>query len=271
VGRIRRDRVLVIAGALAAMIAAGAVFGSRARATRTPLPPPPPAPAATLSPFSVPLEVLPPAADLPPRTLRVLVLGDSVASFLGLALRYRQEEARAFVAARGVGECSIFEPTKAPAPGEAAVTTSCSASWATDAAEIHPDVTLIVLGGAFLNDRACDPPWQERYAGRLEALGDVIRASAGRVVVARVPYPIGRWRHSNVLERVDCFDDMLARAAVASRWDTLDLMEHVCPTRACIAESGGQPIRPDGLHFDSVGAEETARWTLAELNRLAAR
>ena len=47
----------------------------------------------------------------------------------------------------------------------------------------------------------------------------------------------------------------------------LDLMGYLCPTRACSAESQGKAIRPDGLHFDGVGAEETARWVLRELRR----
>ena len=49
---------------------------------------------------------------------------------------------------------------------------------------------------------------------------------------------------------------------------TVDLKSHVCPTTACTLLSQGEPIRPDGLHFDGVGAEETAAWTLGEIHRL---
>ncbi len=227
--------------------------------------PAPEAVRARHTPFSVPLDVLPPADELAPRTLRVLVLGDSAASFLGLALRYRQDEADAFVASRGVGPCSIFEATPEVVPGQPVVTTSCSATWASDVAGLHPDVTLIVLGGGFLGAQACDADWLLRYQRRLVELADAMRVDAGRVVLARVPYPMGKWRHSDVLERVDCFDGMLQRSAAAARWETLDLMHHLCPTRDCVAESQGHPIRPDGLHVDGVGAEEVARWTLGEL------
>jgi hypothetical protein len=124
---------------------------------------------------------------------------------------------------------------------------------------------LIVLGGGFLGAQACDDDWLARYQRRLVVLAETMSADAGRVVLARVPYPMGKWRHSNMLDRVDCFDAMLLRSAAAARWSTLDLLHHLCPTRACIAESAGQPIRPDGLHIDGVGAEETARWTLRNL------
>jgi hypothetical protein len=77
-------------------------------------------PRAWPTPFSVPLDTLPPREELPPGTLRVLVLGDSVATFFGLALRYRQDEAAAFVASRGVGECSLFAVGHPTATGRGA-------------------------------------------------------------------------------------------------------------------------------------------------------
>jgi len=209
----------------------------------------------------------PPPADLPPGTTRILVLGDSEASFLGLALRYRQDEAGAFVAERGVGECSIFAQGTRAVEADPPVTTSCSSAWVEDTAALRPDVTLIVMGGAFLNARACEEAWLSRYRARLLDLFHRMGDGAGRIVLARVPYPMGRWRHSDVQHRVDCFDAMLERTAGVAHADVLDLMGHVCPTPACVAESQGQPVRPDGLHFDGVGAEETARWTLAALRR----
>ncbi len=216
-----------------------------------------------------------PATDLPPRealrpgTLRILVVGDSVASFLGLALRYRQDEAGAFVAVRGVGSCTIFEAKTRFVKGKPVTGTSCSAHWAEDVAELRPDMTLLVLGGAFFNEKACDPAWRASYERRIFTLTEAMGANAGQVVLTRVPYPMGDWRHGNVPARVDCFNDMLQGAARKGLLQVLDLMGHVCPTPACLVESEGKPIRPDGLHFDGAGAEETARWVLGELGRLA--
>lgn len=268
--RSRAAALAILAVVASAALAAGAsrAIGSR-RPDPMPTPAPPPPPTAWPTPFTVKLDALPPRSALPPGTMRVLVLGDSVASFLGLALRYRQDESSAFVAARGVGQCSIFEAKVRIVDGEPVLGTSCSATWVDDTAELRPDVTLLVLGGAFLGDQACDAPWLEAYEKRVLALIAAMGERAGRVVVTRVPYPMGRWRHSNVLDRVDCYNGMLERASAKARVPMLDLMGYVCPTRACVAESNGHPLRPDGLHFDGEGAEETARWVLRELHRIA--
>ncbi|MRG91136.1 SGNH/GDSL hydrolase family protein [Polyangium spumosum] len=236
----------------------------------TPAPPPPaPPPIAYPTPFSVPVESLPPREALPPGTLRLLVLGDSVASFLGLALRYRQDEAGAFVSVRGVGSCSIFEAKTWIEDGKPVKGTSCAERWALDVAELRPDMTLLVLGGAFLNESACEEAWLASYEARLFELADAMGPSAGRIVLTRVPYPMGAWRRGTVPARVDCYNRMLEGAARKRNWHLLDLMGHVCPTPACRVESDGKPIRPDGLHFDGVGTEETARWVLGELGRFA--
>ena len=232
-----------------------------------PSPAPAPPPISWPTPFSVPVPDLPPREALRPGTLRILVLGDSVASFLGMALRYRQDEAGTFVAVRGVGSCSIFEAKTRIVDGKSVRGTSCSEIWDKDAAEIRPDVTLLVLGGAFLNERACERAWQDSYEERILTLAEAMGPAAGQIVLTRVPYPMGEWRHGTVPARVDCFNGMLQRTARKGGWELLDVMGHVCPTPACVVESQGKPIRPDGLHFDGVGAEETARWVLRELVR----
>lgn len=229
------------------------------------------APAAPLStwptPFSVPVKELPPPESLPPGTKRVLVLGDSVASFLGLAMRYRQDEFHAFVAERGVGQCTIFEAKTRIEDGKRVEGTSCSASWVEDTARLRPDVTLVVQGGAFFGEQTCDAPWLDAYEARILSLVRAMGPAAGRVFLATVPYPMDRWRWGNLLDRVDCFNAMLRRTAEKGHLATLDLMGALCPTRACIDDSHGKPIRPDGLHFDGAGAEDTARWVLRELLR----
>ncbi len=231
--------------------------------------PAPPRVALSSSPFAYPIHVLPPATLLPPHTLRILVLGDSVASFLGLALRYRQEEEGVFVAARGVGSCSIFP--SAPyvnEAGETVVSHSCSTSWVDDVRELHPDLTLVVMGGAFLGEGACDAAWLASYRERVLSLARAMGADAGKIVLTLVPYPMGRWRHGSVLDQADCFNAMLRDTAPAAGLGTLNLAEHLCPTRACEGETTPPP-RPDGLHFDGKGAEETARFVLRELRRVS--
>jgi peptidoglycan/LPS O-acetylase OafA/YrhL len=230
------------------------------------------------TPYSVDRHTLPPASELRPGTLRVLTLGDSVAIFLGLALRYRQEGADAFVAERGVGDCSIlsnlpehyFGETK---PGDS---NSCSVDWVTDAKALHPDVTLVVLGGAYfarihVGDAwvgPCEEGWRGVFERQLGSLLDGMGTDAGRVILTLVPYPLGRWRSEGLLEKVDCFNATLVHYAGERHLATIDLKRHVCPTRDCTIDSDGEPIRPDGLHFDGVGAEESARWTLAEVRKI---
>lgn|GEM_PF-6543554 len=219
------------------------------------------------TPFSVELKALPVREALPPGTMRILVVGDSVAKFLGLAMRYRQDEAQAFVAERGVGSCSIFESKPYMENGKQLMSSSCSANWVSDVAELRPDVTLVVMGGGFFNEGACTAAFRDDYQKRLSELTRAMGTHAGRIVITRVPYPVKSWRHSNVVARVDCFNRLLVDAAQRSKHDVLDLMSHVCPTLACQLDSGGKPIRPDGLHFDGGGAEDTARWVLRELWR----
>jgi hypothetical protein len=226
-------------------------------------------PRAWPTPFSVPLDTLPPREELPPGTLRVLVLGDSVATFFGLALRYRHDEAAAFVASRGVGECSLFAVGTRPLPGAAPIQTSCASRWSEDVAALRPDVTLIVLGGAFFGAATCDPEWLRAYGERLGALSDGMGEAAGRIVLTLVPYPLGDWRHGRVLAQVDCLNGLFVETARTRRFALLDLQQRLCPTPECVRESRGFPVRPDGLHFDGVGAEDTARWALGEIRGVA--
>jgi peptidoglycan/LPS O-acetylase OafA/YrhL len=219
---------------------------------------------------SVKSSVLPLRGDLPPGTLRILVLGDSVGQYLGEAMRFQQSAAQAFVAQRAVGACSIHEAAVYYVKGERMTGTSCSATWVEDAAELRPDVTLITLGGAFLGPRTCEPDWRKAYRDRLTFLLRAMGPNAGRVILALVPYPGERWRTPGMLKLVECFNDELARIATDEGRDTLDLMGHVCPTKECILISNGWPVRNDGLHFDGPGAAETASWTLSEIRRIAA-
>lgn len=227
--------------------------------------------------FSVPFSTFPPREAFAHKVPRILVLGDSVANKLGWALRYRQEEFGVFVAERGVGNCSILTD-----PGSAGLLArsqksgrNCAETWSTDVRELSPELTFIVLGGGFFTRarvegqyrRACERGWREAYTARLEQLVNEIGPHAGQLVFSVIPYPVGRWRKSGTLDRVDCINATIRAFATKRALPIVDLMQKVCPTRDCQLMSEGEPIRPDGLHFDGRGAEQTARATLRDLTQ----
>ena len=152
--------------------------------------------------YSVSMQTLPPPEALRKGTLRVLTLGDSVASFLGIAMRHAQNDHEVFVAERGVGSCTLFESETRIVDGRKIESTSCSRDWVKDTTELKPDVTLVVMGGAFLTPTACEPSFREAYTKRMGTLLDAMGPAAGKVIITIVPYPVGRWRWGDVPERV---------------------------------------------------------------------
>jgi len=236
-----------------------------------------PAPEVKAAPSAVPFGVIPPASALPPGTLRVLVLGDSVGLALGARMHFAQESARAYVDHRAIGDCSILDGI-APVfsmSGEPHGNGNCARSWVDDVAELEPDVTAVVLGGAYFSTvrvdgrrrSVCHPGWGAAYAKRLAELLEAMAPKAGRRVVVLAAYPVGKWQTRTTNPNVDCYNRILRDAATRSGADVIDLNAYTCPSGRCTLVSRDAPVRPDGLHFDGLGAEDTARWVLQELRR----
>lgn len=219
--------------------------------------------------YEVSLATLPPRAALGAGVLRVLVLGDSGAKFLGAAMRHAQHDGREMVAERGVGSCSVLRgDVSALEDGGVEHGTSCADRWVRDVDELRPDVTLVVLGGAFLTTKACSEDFRSAYEARLDDLLTAMGDRAGRVVVARIPLPMGRWRWGDVVGRVRCLNAILDEAARTHALASLDLHALVCPTLACDDTRDGKAMRPDGLHFDGEGGRALARVVWDELARV---
>jgi peptidoglycan/LPS O-acetylase OafA/YrhL len=214
---------------------------------------------------------LPPASELPPDTMRVLVVGDSVAMSVGNLLRINQQKGHAFVAQRAVGDCSLLDgivPTHTM-NGLDHGGGNCAKDWASDTAKLRPDVTLVVLGGAYFASakvdgrwqRPCDKGWHAVYLKRLKSLVALLKVNGGRAVFVTAAYPVGKFHIASIDERVDCFNATI----VESGAETIDLAKHLCPEKACPLESEGSVIRNDGLHFEYPGGNATAEWILNEL------
>jgi peptidoglycan/LPS O-acetylase OafA/YrhL len=121
-------RPVAVVPAAAAAVVLALVLGTRARPVRAAAPPP---------------EV--------EGSTRVLVLGDSVAVALGERLRFVQRGTDASVVVRAAGDCSLLEGVVPVLSlnGRAHDGGDCAAAWASDATELRPAVTLVVLGGGF--------------------------------------------------------------------------------------------------------------------------
>lgn len=242
-----------------------------------PLPPEPKA--AALAPHApVAMNLIPPASELPPDTLRVLVVGDSVGLALGARMRWAQDSGHAFVAQRAVGDCSILDGY-APVfsmSGEPHGNGNCAADWVSDARELEPDVVAIVIGGAYFSRvkvdgrsrGVCHPGWGGPYRERLATLLGEIAPHARRRVVVLAAYPVGKWQTPTRNGDVDCYNRILRDAASDAGADVIDLNAYACPGGKCTMKSREAAVRPDGLHFDGLGAEDTARWVLAQLRVL---
>ncbi len=231
------------------------------------------------TPYNADITALPAPSAVPQGTLRVLVVGDSVAVALGDRLRFVQDSGHAKVAVRALGDCNALD--------EQHETKSlnnvkhdggdCDARWAADVAELRPDVSLVVLGGGFFAPVsiggawrvACDKEWHDAYLAELTRQMKILGAHGGRVVLAKVPYPVDHWASAKWDRATDCFDAMLAEVAAASPGvKLLPLKEQLCPGSdhtSCVLESRGAPIRPDGMHPEGLGGEEIARWVLGQL------
>ena len=219
------------------------------------------------------ISVWPTAAETPAGAARLLVVGDSVAKSLGPLLD-SQAGSSFVIAARGVADCSILDsnlPTHSPL-GQAHTGGDCDKNWASDIAELKPDVTLVVLGGGELAfseidgrwQRPCEDGWHDAYTAELSRQLTMMQAGGSRVDLALIPDPLGKIATETTPEGVACFNDALRDVAAAVPGTRLvDLRSRVCPDGSCPDKIDGQTVRADGLHFSGAGGRRVADWILA--------
>jgi peptidoglycan/LPS O-acetylase OafA/YrhL len=222
-----------------------------------------------------------PTETAQPGSWRVLVVGDSVALSLGERMQSVASRHDATVVTRAVGNCSLFEQV-VPALSldkRAHDGGNCGRHWEDDARALKPDVALVVLGGGYFAraqvdgrwQSACESGWTRVYRQELHAKLVALAHHASRVVIARVPYPAGgSWDPERWHRQVDCFNTILqTESAEVANLQTLDLKDHLCPLGVCKLKSHDALIRPDGMHFQGPGAEESADWVLDSVHQFA--
>lgn len=190
--------------------------------------------------------------------LKVMVVGDSTANSLGWALRGVRAPG-VEVELRGHDACTMLWDT-------------CGgATWGAETREVQPDVTLFMVGGAFMHGisadgdwrKACYPEWDRKFSDTLRARLPDLASARGRVYVVTLPYGLEAWESQALRHEVDCINrSIVAAAGAVPGVRTVDLGSYLCPAGVCRLESEGKTIRPDGVHFDIDGARSLARWVL---------
>jgi peptidoglycan/LPS O-acetylase OafA/YrhL len=217
----------------------------------------------------LPPGMAPPTSKLSPSVLssdpvrfRVMMLGDSTANSLGWCLR-GVHEVGVGVELMGYDGCTMFGDM-------------CGGSvWAQHTRDLHPNATLVFLGGAFLHGltiddqwvKACTPGWDSKFKSTLtERLGDLTKGE-GDVWAVTLPYPLGPYYdNAQFRAETDCINASIrsvAKSVPGVR--ILELGERLCPKGVCQREHDGVEIRPDGVHYTISGAAGISAWVLDQI------
>ncbi len=198
-----------------------------------------------------------------PMTFRIALFGDSTANSLGWVLRGVHRPGVG-VELLGQDGCTMLADT-------------CGGpQWAQQRKDLHPNATLVFLGGAFLHGLPLDDGWRKpcypgldsKFQGILaQRLGD-LKSEAGRVWAVTVPYPLGPYDNASFRTEVDCINTSIRQAAASVPGvQILDLAERLCPNGVCEREFDGSLIRPDGVHYAMDGGAGVSRWVLEQIQR----
>ena len=210
----------------------------------------------------------------PPAPKRVLVVGDSVAASLGVAMEAHAVELGILAWNRSVVDCSL-------AAGGTTVRVRdgnyhenkhhCGELWVSNVARFQPDIVFLLLGAPGFTEirlgegwvRPCAPEYDAWYHDRLTEAVATLGSGGARVVIGTAPVPAA---FGPVVELTECLNSVHHQVAAEDASATVvDLGEYVCPRGTCQESIDGAELRPDGLHFEGEGALIVSRWLTRRL------
>ena len=235
-------------------------------------------------------EVLGPITE-DPEALRVLVVGDSVASTLAFQHPAVSEQGTR-IAVRGstLFGCGIMEGDIALEGDWYPAAERCEgwpALWAKRAEELKPHVVVVLLGAWEVYDRRYNgatlkvgtPAYAAYLSERLEfAIGVLSDQGKRPVVLLTAPCYQGqlvgerrKWKARNDPRRRDAVNRVIREVAIRHPEDVtlLDLQGYVCPTGEYQSQVDGVSLHEDGVHYTEEGAHLVWEWMTPRLEALA--
>ncbi len=236
-------------------------------------------------------EAPPPPPDVasPDDPPRVMVVGDSVGVFLGIAMKDREEDLGVVSHNIAEGGC-IFtegaEQMRSPQVGGVEViepAEHCTDNWTAATEEFRPDVVFAAFGGGARSDPEvdgeflvpCTPEYATWYNAQFSASIDELTATGATVVIATTPHwEAGEFQGRGDVEswldivnsRIDCIDALNVDVARSNpSVELVDLREFACPGDECLEELDGVKLREDGVHFQGEAATIVNAWVVPQL------
>ena len=218
------------------------------------------------------------AAQAPPTTKRLLIVGNSVGFSLADGFKTLPEEQRPVVFNAAFPSC-LFPSGVTRVRNEREEVgrrplADCAPPWPDDVAQFHPDVSLLILGdfgdGAYEHDgrwlEPCTQDFDNWYRESLRGAVRTLGAPGSRVAISTSAYAYGFFGPSR-FAKDDCVN-AIDREVAAETPNTVvvDLAAYICPTKdTCRTEQDGIELRPDGIHFVDDSARLIASWMLPQL------
>jgi peptidoglycan/LPS O-acetylase OafA/YrhL len=209
----------------------------------------------------------------PPGWSKVVVVGDSIAGSLAADMKNVDLEFRSEVVNRAIGGCKLTKWSQADTAialtAGLASPTPCGTNWARDINGSTPDWVIFSVYGAdwiITKNPPCSAAYDQLYRSTLRAALDTLRSRGARVAILTSPYQTNytglpvRF----VRQRVDCVNAIYRSVASEMHATLVDLAGYVCPGGSCRLTDGGQPLRPDGVHFSITAGAGVGRWVFAQ-------
>jgi peptidoglycan/LPS O-acetylase OafA/YrhL len=216
--------------------------------------------------------------NAPPGARRILLVGNSVANFLGEPMQSIRTDPPVAVFDSASPACNLLPGSTRErvdrADGSQVIwpTFACHPAWEADVVKkFRPDVAFWVLSdppSALWRDghwiAPCSSDYATAYRKALTKEVSVLGASGAEVVITTAAYP--RFYLHGPDAPADC-DNRLRREVAASTGATLvDLFAYICPHGQCRTEQDGVVLRTDGLHYKDAGGRIVARWLIDQVD-----
>jgi peptidoglycan/LPS O-acetylase OafA/YrhL len=210
----------------------------------------------------------------PPRTKRVMIVGNSVAYFVGDAFTHVRTDPPIVTLNAALIACYFPDNlTVVRFPGFHELRSGpCSSSWQSAIEQFRPDIVLWMLSGAgdgqaeFRGHWAasCDPDWDTNFDQGLRQAIATLGTRGAKVVITTAAY--NRYGYVYHDREVDCDNRVRRMAAASAGAPIIDLFSRICPHDACLVTENGVTLRPDGIHYEGPGAQVIAAWLIEQLH-----